>query len=384
MSDKPKTADQLAAEAAEAMFKSGGRSAKTGQPIIQQHAEQAPEPLEKGGGAGAMPTTTGAATGGFTGTAGGKVLDKSDDDDEDDKKDKKDKDEDEDEDEMEKKKDCKKSEEPPITVTDDPAPVDADALSKSMDALDAAADGIEEPEIDRRAELAKALEEGTLDDDDRAELMGLLGGDAPAPASDAINKGGWGDDEPTEEPAEEPIDKGFEQVLGEEFSDDYDVSPFLEKFGNAVGAGMDIMREDLAKSGGDQRTFNKALSKSFRGVAQIIQGQGDMIKSLAGQNTALAQRLGIVEQQPVGRKSAANKAQAVPLQKSFADQSPDDIGMDRDGIFKGLHLLMQKYKDTGGRAKNGEPIDRAMTAFELSGNISKSLLSECKDALGGQ
>lgn len=383
MSDKPKTADQLAAEAAESMFKSGGRSAQAGQPIIQQHAEQKPEPgeepVEKAGGAGGMPMTTGKATGGFTSTAGGKVLDKGEDKDEEE--------EGEDEDEMEKKKACKKgdgdygkSEEPAITVTDDP-PLTEDSLMKSMDALDAAADGLEEPQVDRRAELAKGLEDGTLDDDDRAELLSLLGADQPTPAEDSVNKGGWDGEEPTE-PVEEPMDKGFEQVYSEEFGDDYDVSPFLEKFGHAVGAGMDIMREDLAKSASDQQRFNKALSQTFRGVGQVIQRQGDMIKSLSAQNTALAQRLGIVEHQPVGRKSAATPSQVAPLQKSFAGQEPDEIGISREQIFKGLHMLMAKYKDTGGRAKNGEPIDRAVSSFELGGNISKSMLAEVKEALG--
>jgi hypothetical protein len=366
--DTPKrqpTADELAAAQAEAMFKSG-RGGQGGQPITQQHAEQRADPIEKAGGAGGMPTTTAAATGGFTDKAGGKVLDKSDDDDADDK----DKEEEGGEDEAEKG--CAKKSE------DAEPEIDADTLMKSLDALDAAADGLEEPQVDRRAELAKSAAEGTITDEERLELVELLGGQAPAPASDAINKS-----DPDPDPdLDEPLDKGFEEVFSEEFGDDYDVSPFLEKFGHTVGASLDIMREDLAKSAGDQVRFNKALSKSFRGVAQVIQRQEDMIKSLAGQNSALAERLGIVEQQPVGRKSVSTPREAV-LNKSFAGQEPTDGGLNREQIFKGLFGLMAKYKNTGGRARNGEPIDRAITQFELSGNISKSLLDEVKDNLGG-
>jgi hypothetical protein len=367
MNPKPKTADEIAAEAAEQMFKSGGRSAMVGQPITQHHAQAAPTPEERAptaeeiakaqAGAGGMPTTIAAATGGFTSTAGGKVLDKAD------KEEEEEEEEEEGEEEAEKGKACKSE-----------GDVDEDALMKSMDALDAAAAGVEEPEIDRRAELAKALEDGTLSDEDRQELMTLLGADQPAPASDAIHKS-------EDEVADESMDKGFEDVFSEEFSEDYDVSPFLEKFGTAVGAGLDIMREDLAKSAQNQTRFNAALAKSFRGVATVIQRQGEMIKSLAGQNQALAHRLGIVEQQPVGRKSAATPAQAQPIQKSFAGQEPDEIGLSREQIFQGLHLLMQKHKNTGGRAANGEPIDRAVSSYELSGRISKSLLAEVKSEL---
>lgn len=366
--DPKKTADELAAEAAEQMFKSGGRSAMVGQPITQQHAQAAPSPDERAptaeeiakakGGAGGMPTTTAAATGGFTSTAGGKVLDKAETEEEEEEKE-------EGEEEAEKGKTCKSE-----------GDVDEDALMKSMDALDAAAAGAEEPELDRRAELAKALEDGTLSDEDREELMTLLGADQPAPASDAIHKS---ESEVVDDL--EPVDKGFDDVFSEEFAEDYDVSPFLEKFGTAVGAGMDIMREDLAKSAQNQQRFNTALAKSFRGVATVIQRQGEMIKSLNAQNQALATRLGIVEQQPVGRKSAATPTQAQPIQKSFAGQDPDEIGLSREQIFQGLHMLMQKYKTTGGRAANGEPIDRAVSSFELSGRISKSLLSEVKSEL---
>jgi len=115
----------------------------------------------------------------------------------------------------------------------------------------------------------------------------------------------------------------------------------------------------------------------------IIKSQQEMVKSLSDQNTALAHRLGIVEHQPVPRKSMANPGQAKALSKSFVDSDPGD-GPNREQIFNGLHMLMAKYKDVGGRSKNGEPIDRAMSAFELSGNISKSLLAEVKDALGSQ
>lgn len=392
---KPKTADELAAEAAERMYK-GGRQGQDDKSKPVQGASSEP-PLEKGG-AGAMPTNMKGALGGLASKAPGEPLDKGDgtmdmakmkkrdgyDDMDDDGKKKYDEklqkmegdytksrnEENEENDEEESDDESEKGE-----------VADADDLMKAMDALDAAADGLDEPEIDRRAELAKGLEEGTLTDEERGELIGLLGGEVPTPAEDAIDKGGDGKDDGDPKGDGDPLNKGFEDVFTEEFNNDYDVSPFLEKFGHAVGAGLDIMREDLVKSASDQTRFNRALAKSFRGVGTILQSQQDMIKSLSVQNTTLAERLGIVEQQPTARKSVSNPGQARAIQKSFADGSGESE-MSRENIFKGLHLLNAKYKDTGGRAKNGEPIDRAMSSFEISGNISKSLLAEVKDALG--
>lgn len=367
---QPLTADELAAQAAESMFK-GGRHGQGDQPRTLEHQRAAAD-MEKGGGQGGMPGTTKEATGGFTAQAGGKVLDKAKEEDEEEMAYKADDEEEEEggeeETDMEKMggKCAKKSEADDI--------VDADALMKSMDALEAAADGLEEPEVDRRAELAKALEDGTLSDDERTELLELLGAQEPTSADTVVKS--------EEDVDAEPLEKGFDEVFSSEFSEDYDVSPFLEKFGHTVGASLDILREDMSKSAADQGRFNRALAKSFRGIAQVIQSQQDMIKSLGEQNTALAGRLGIVEQRPVGRKSISSAGQAKPLAKSFAGQEPSELGLSKSDIYKGLHILMAKYKDNGGRARNGEPIDRAVASLEAGAqSISKSLLSEVKEVL---
>jgi hypothetical protein len=367
--ERLKTADEEAAEAANLMFK-GGRGAMGGAPITTNLRQTAPEPLEKGGGAGGMPTAMGGALGGLAAKAPGAPLAKGDEEEDKDKEEK----EEENGEDLEKEKSCKKSEEPAEKSEPAGETVDLNSLMKSMDALDAAASGVEEEDVDRRAELAKALADGTLTEDERDELFGLLGGQAPAPASEAVEK--------SEDPHDEgeTVEKGFDEVFSDEFSEDYDASPFIEKFGHTVGASLDIIRDDMSKSFDGQQTFNRALAKSFRGVATLIQRQEEMIKSLSSQNTALAERLGMVEQQPVGRKSVSHPSQVKPLQKSFADSDPAD-GLNRKDIFEGLHRLMTKYKDTGGRAACGEPIDRAVSSFELTGQISKSMLGEVEEIL---
>lgn len=309
--------------------------------ISDELAAQAAE--EMLGKSGAMPPSVKEANGGLS--TEGQPLDKAVDAEEE---------EDEEEEggeDMEKK--CKKSE---------AETVDADALVKAMDALDAAAAGINEAELDRRAELAKSLSEGTLSDEERQELLGLLGG--------------------TEEMVKSEGGGSVSDALSSEFAEDYDVSPFLEKFGAAIGSSIDVMRDEISKSASGQQAFNQALAKSMRGVADVVRSQEAMIKSLVEQNEALSGRLEAVESRPRMRKSLANPGQAKPLQKSFAGQAPQE-GLTKSQAFEGLHRLMIKNAANGGLTRGGQPIDRIVARLEAGENgvIDRNLMAEIKEVL---
>jgi len=305
--------------------------------------------LEKGsGGTGDMATSQMGAEGGLSEKAPGKPIKKATAKAEDEAEDEAG-DEEEYEEGEDMKKEYKKSE---VSEYD---------LKKAMDYLEAVSKGIG-GEPDRRADLAAKLADGTLDKSERSELLTLIGDD--------IDNDDDGED--------------FQKSLTEAWSEsdnmgeDYDVSPFLEKLGTGIAKSLDSMREDLAKSMGSQQTFNRALAKSLRGMGQLVVEQADMVKSLQGQNEALARRLGVVEQTPVGRKSRATAAQ--PLQKSFEGDTGES--MSRDDIMNGLEKLMIKSRDNNWTAPCGEPVDRAMARYEASGAISRSMLNDVKSILG--
>lgn len=304
--------------------------------------------LEKGGGAGAMPEGQMGAEGGLAPKAPGAPMKKAEEGEEDEE----DETEGEGEDMEKKDKSCKKSE---VAEAD---------LIKAMDHLEAVANGIG-GEPDRRAELAGRLADGTLDKSERSELLSLIGGDDGEDLDDG-----------------EDFQKSLSDSWAEsdQLGEDYDVSPFLEKLGTGIAASLDSMRGDLEKSLGSQQSFNRALAKSMRGMGQVVVEQAELVKSLQAQNEALAQRLGIVERTPVGRKSAPT---AGALQKSFSDGS-DGADLSRDKILTGLEQLMIKSADNGWMAPCGEPVDRAMARYEATGAISASMLGDVKNVLGKQ
>jgi hypothetical protein len=309
--------------------------------------------LEKSAGKpdeNAMPESQMGAEGGLSKEAPGSPMTKSDDDDEDDidkckksdDEDEDDEDEDEDEDEgedMEKKKSLNVSE---------------DDLTKALDHLEAISEGIDQGQTDRRADLAEKLVKGLLTDEERVELMEIVG-------------------------SEQDEGENMEKSVSDRWSDesemgaDYDVSPFLEKLGKGISEALDEVKTDMRKSADNQQVFNRALAKSFKGIGRVVQEQQELIKSLAEQNDQLAQRLGVVESSPMPRKS---RPTAAPLQKSFVGQEGGGDELSRAEIFKGLESLMIKSRENNWMAPCGEPIERAITQFESSGQISRPMLRD--------
>jgi hypothetical protein len=298
--------------------------------------------LKKGNsGAGDLPENQMGAEGGLAAKAPGDPMVKGEEEGEENEEEN----EEEDGEEMEKK--VKKSE------------VNENDLIKSMNALEAIASGIS-GDPDRRAELAEKLANGTLEKGERSELMALIG------------------EEDSE--GEEDFEKSLSEAWAEpdQLGDDYDVTPFLEKLGTNIAGALDLVRTDLNKSMQNQQSFNRALAKSFKGVAKVVVEQADMIKSLQSQNDALASRLGIVERQPAGRKAVSSNAK--PLKKSFG--GVEEGALSRDDILEGLEQLMVKSQTNDWRAPCGEPIDRAMAQYEATGHISRSMLEDVKNVLG--
>ena len=305
--------------------------------------EAASAAAEEKFGKGALPESQIGAEGGLTPKAPGKPMTKSDDDDTDDTDDDTDDTDD----------------------TDKSLNLSRDDLMKAMDTLEAVSEGIG-GEPDRRAELGEKVALGTISKSERAELFELLG--APeAPEAD-----------------DDQIAKSFTNVFlaDDQLAQDYEVAPFIERHSQLVAESLDSMRESLAKSMGDQQMFNRALAKSFRGIGGVITEQGDMIKSLSVQNTALAERLGIVEKKPNLRKARTSSAQ--PLRKSFAGGEPAAGGLSEQQINDGLGRLMVKSRDNNFLAPCGEPIDRAVALYESSRKITRRMLGDVATEMGVQ
>jgi hypothetical protein len=252
----------------------------------------------------------------------------------------------EDGEDMKKKKACKSD----IAESD---------LMKALDVLEATAAGADGP-VDRRAELAAKLADGTIEKAEQQELVQLLGG--------------------TAEPEGEDLDKSFKELFAndDQLKQDYEISPFIERHSQLIAEGLDFLRTSMEKSSERQSSFNAALAKSFRNIGQTVLEQADLIKSQQTQIRALSERLGVVESTPMPRKSVSGTR---ALAKSFDGGQAGDA-LSREQILEGMERLMQKSRNNNFMAPCGEPLERAVALYETTGHISKSMLGDIKAELG--
>jgi len=261
-----------------------------------------------------------------------------------------DEDEEEDEDEEDMEMSCKKSADQ----------IDADALIKSLEVLEAIAQGstIEAP-ADRRAELGQRLAEGTLSKSEMRELHDLT--DAEDFDEEDLSKSEYYDDS--------------EPSFQDQFADDedlqkgYEVSDFLERHSQLTAAALDQVQSTLRKSldGYQDRasTFNVQLAKSLRGMAQLAQSQESLIKSLA-------ERLETVENMPLPRQGVTRQSQV--LNKSMLGGEVDQGDrLSKAEVFTALEQMAMSGKIN---TPSGQPITEAVAMLETSGQISKSLLAD--------
>jgi hypothetical protein len=240
--------------------------------------------------------------------------------------------------------------------------IDADALIKSLDTLEAIAEGssVAAP-ADRREALAEKLAEGTLSKAEMQELHALTGAAVDA---DPLAKGGA-------EVEDEPEEASFQ----EQFADDpelkkgYEVSDFLERHSQVSAAALDQIQTRLAKSIEIHRdraqSFNVQLAKSLKGMAQLAQSQDALIK-------ALTNRLERVETTPLPRKGASNVR---TLQKSLDGEvgGGESDQLTRNQLMDGLESMAKSGKDVTPR---GHRIDMAIAMLENGGGIAKSLYDD--------
>jgi len=241
---------------------------------------------------------------------------------------------------------------------DEEKSLDVGDLMKSLDTLEAIAEGSDlAAPRDRLAELAEGLANGTLSKSDFQELHDLTKSQIePEPEFES-------------EPEEE-IQKSYQETFASDptMAEGYDVSAFLERQNQLLAASLDQMQDQMLKAVAPERTraFNMTLAKSLRGMADLSRQQGELIKSLSD-------RLEQVENTPLPRKGVSNVR---VLQKSMRGE----VGIEGEGPTKAQVLdALTEMAIKSDRSASGEPLMRAVAALEAGGEISKSLMHDVKD-----
>lgn len=235
----------------------------------------------------------------------------------------------------------------------------AASLAKALDALEHAASG-QTLTPSRREVLAAGLASGTLSKSERAELLDLVVG---------------------EEQQEEPMDKSFAESFAQDtvLAPDYEVSSFLERHGQLVAGGLDILGEKIAKSADQQRAFNATLAKSLRALGDVAAEQEQLIKAQTAQITTLTERLSAVENTPMPRRSVSG---ATALHKSFDGGNGHGGELSKSRALAGLERLMIKSRSGGklGQTPAGHSIAHAVALVESGAELPSALADEILSA----
>lgn len=202
--------------------------------------------------------------------------------------------------------------------------------------------------VSRKDALLSKAAKGDLSKAENEELFSILGGKAT------------GEKEPT---LGAQVTKGLTE--NSDLQKALDVSEYLDAQHTELCKSLVALGDQVEKSGKRQHDFNLVLSKAIIDV-------GNVVKSIN-------ERLGTIEDQPArGPKSRGVQT----VEKSFAGHKPAGSGDDlsKSQILDGMEKLLEK--STTGVSEHGEDILMAISKYESTNQISKSLLSEVVQTLG--
>ncbi len=220
-----------------------------------------------------------------------------------------------------------------------------DELRKALDALEDIADS-ETPESRRDALMAKALD-GGIDEEENAELRGLLGGENG-------KEPGLGDFVRSQldpsEPGNEPMAKAL------------DVSKHLNTQHQALVKAIGTVADYLEQHARGQHQFNVVLAKAMK-------ANGDVSLSV---KESVDQFL----DQPVAGPKAAGLSGAKPMNKSFAGQQPEGEQLTKSQITTELRSMYDEAIEKG-QDQRRQVIGQEIVKFESAGQqISGKILKE--------
>ncbi len=220
--------------------------------------------------------------------------------------------------------------------------ITAQDFEKSLDRLAGMAG---EGGTDRKAELLEKAQTDDLDDAERMELYGLLGGQT----------GGEG------QTLAKSTTEGLEE--NETLRKAYDVSDFLSEQHMELTKSLTVLADRVEADSERQHGFNLVLAKA-------VVDTGNLVKSMA-------ERMNIIAAQP----ARAPKSQgAQPLNKSFVggSQPADGEQLNKAQILGALDEMMQKSMETGGQGMSpkGLDINMEVAKYESQNAIHPVMLQE--------
>ena len=219
-------------------------------------------------------------------------------------------------------------------------------LQKSLDRLTAMAEAGDGPS--RKDNLLAKANDDTLSKSEREELFELLGGAAPT------------------------VDEPGENIVKSMTSNDtlqkaLDVSEYLQEQHSELIKSLRNVGEEIQKSDNRRHEFSLVTAKALCDIGQMVKSLYEQVNAIGNQPARAPKSLGV-------------KAGQV-LQKSFAGRAPDSDELNKSQVLDALDGLMEESMAKGGSGnlETGEDIALAVSKYEQTHMISKSMLGAAKE-----
>jgi hypothetical protein len=163
----------------------------------------------------------------------------------------------------------------------------------------------------------------------------------------------------------ERLQKSLEQFRADpDISDALDVSPYLEAMTTRTAEQIDAVHTVLSKSAGEQSTVNRAM-------AAAVYQMGTLLKSQSAVVNTLAQRLGLVEKQPMPQRGVTDAARA-SMRKSMPNEAGGDNALSKSET---LAVLSYMNLEKGMKQINGQRTIEAIGLLEGGGQVSRDVIA---------
>lgn len=216
-------------------------------------------------------------------------------------------------------------------------------LRKSLDALEEVVEASDE--TSRKQALLEKASSGDLDETERDELFGLLGGQAQTDPSLA-----------------DSIAKSFEG--NETLAKSLDVSDYLAAQHSEELGALRTLADCIEKSDRRQHEFNLVLAKAVVQMGGLVDG--------------MSRRIGVVETQPARGPKAQGVQGAQPMAKSFGEGGAGGAQLSKSQTLDLLDNMMEKSMQAGGDgiADCGEDLAVSIAKYESQSVLSRNLHDE--------
>lgn len=221
-------------------------------------------------------------------------------------------------------------------------------------------------ELDRESVLKAKLDEGVITKAEQQELGQLWAG-----LTDPVAQG------------HEPLRKSIDQLIDDDDDPDAaemrDASPFLKSLTASINDTLSAVRDDVLRDGTTTRTLLRGQGALIKSMGHVMAEQEELIKSQGEIIGALGARLGVLERQPVVRKSQGSDPRDVRGRQLGGGSIGGESGgasnkLSKAQVFQGMEALLQKASDARDEAAMDKLI-HGISMFESTGQIDRRVLA---------